>query len=171
MLLWKRLDLRDVGIGEAERLAGVLEVVAVVLEAEAEGAVGEERATLFVREVSEVLGDEHQPQRVVARASRVLVEPRPGRRRLGERPAFLDDELALARPCSEVVELAVHAGAPEPLHLALHVLDGREHQRRREPLRQASEVEHRQRRVRRHCRRGVGDVRQRSVLAVGLEAK
>ena len=171
VLFGERLDLRDVGVGQSERLAGVLEVVAVVAQAEAERAVGQQRAALLVGEVAEVLGDEHQPQRVVARAARVLVQPRPRRGRLGERPALLDDQLALARPRAEMVERAVDARPPQPLHLPLDVLDGREHQRRREPLGQAGEVEQRQRRVRRDGGGPVGDVAEAAVLPVGLEAQ
>ena len=48
MLFGERLDLGDVGVGEPERVAGVLEVVAVVAQAEAERAVCQQRAALFV---------------------------------------------------------------------------------------------------------------------------
>ena len=70
-----------------------------------------------------------------------------------------------------MIERAVDARPAQSLHLALDVLDGREHQRRREPLGQAREVKQRQRRVRRDRGRPVGDVSEAPVLAVGLESQ
>ena len=118
-----------------------------------------------------MLADEDQPQRVVARAARVLVQPRARGRRGGQRPAFLDDEEQLPRPRAAVVELAGDAGAAGVLDAPFDVGDEHEHHRRGQPLRQAGQVEQRQRRVVGDGRRLVGDVRERPALAVGLEAQ
>ena len=77
-----------------------------------------------------MLADEDQPQRVVAGAARVLVQPRAGGWRGGQRPSFLDDEEQLARPRAGVVELAGDAGAAGVLDVPFDVVDEREHHRR-----------------------------------------
>ena len=116
-----------------------------------------------------MLGDEHQPQRVVARAARVLVEPRArGWRWVSAHPSsMISWHLPAHGPDVGRARRRRERGAA--LHLPLDVLDGREHQRRREPLGQAGEVEQRQRRVVGDGGRPVGDVGERAVLAVGLE--
>ena len=74
----QRADLGDVGVGEPDGVAGVLEVAAFVGQAQRDGVVAEQRAALLGVEVAEELGDEGQPQRVVPRPARVLVQPRAG---------------------------------------------------------------------------------------------
>jgi len=57
------------------------------------------------------------------------------------------------------------------LHLLLDVGDEHQHHRRRQALRQAGEVKQGQRRVVGDGRLLVGEVRERAVLAVGLQAE
>ena len=58
-------DVLDVGVGERQRRAGVLEIVGVVLKAQGDRLVLEQRVALGGGEVAEELRDEDQPQRVV----------------------------------------------------------------------------------------------------------
>ncbi len=55
LLLGERLDLSDVRVGQAEGFAGVLEVVAIVAQAEAQRPVGQQGTPLLVGEVAEML--------------------------------------------------------------------------------------------------------------------
>jgi len=76
----------------------MLEVLGVVLEAERDRLVLQQRVPLRGGEVAEELRDEDQPQRVVPRAPRVLIEPGAGGCRRGQLPTFLDDEEQPPRP-------------------------------------------------------------------------
>ncbi len=105
------------------------------------------------------------------RPAGVLVQPRPRGGRAERLPALLDDQLALARPRAVAVELAGDSRAAQAVDVPLDVVGDRERQRRREPIRQAGEVEQHQRRVLVDRGAPVGDVRERPVLAVGAEAQ
>jgi hypothetical protein len=62
------VDSLDLLGSQADGVAADLQVVDVVLQAEAQDAVTQQRSPLLVGEVFEVLADEDQPQRVVARS-------------------------------------------------------------------------------------------------------
>ena len=92
--------------------------------------VCQQRAALLGGEVAEELGDEHQPQRVVARAPRVLVQPRARGGRGGQLPALLDDQLRTSPgPRARVVQLALRRAGGACAARAFDVVDDREHHR------------------------------------------